>query len=65
MRFRRARGFAPTPVSNEGYVLRRFLAWYGDVQMRAHDSRKVSDWFTGKEPCAASIVAVTESTERR
>lgn len=31
---RAAKGIAPTTPTNEGFVLRRFVAWYGDVQMR-------------------------------
>ncbi|MDX6367330.1 MAG: hypothetical protein QOK30_2406, partial [Nocardioidaceae bacterium] len=29
------------------FVLRRFAAWYGDVQMRHMKPDKVADWFYG------------------
>lgn len=44
--FRQARCSAAT-VKNESFVLRRFAAWYGDVQMRHLRPEKVADWFFG------------------
>ncbi len=49
VRYRRARGKADATVTNEGYVLRRFAAWYGDVQLRHMTAEKVSDWFYGEQ----------------
>lgn len=40
---------APTTAENEGFVLRRFAAWYGDVQMRHLTPEKVADWFFGDD----------------
>lgn len=31
----RALHYAASAVQNEGFVIRRFLAWYGDVQIRS------------------------------
>jgi len=49
LRFRRSRGFAEVTVLNEGYILRRFVAWYGDVQLRHMTPIKVADWFYGPD----------------
>ncbi len=46
---RRAKGRARTTVDNEAFVLRRFAAWYGDVQMRHMTPDKVSSWFYGAD----------------
>ncbi|MHB1064218.1 MAG: tyrosine-type recombinase/integrase [Georgenia sp.] len=46
LRFRAATCSAAT-VKNEGFVLRRFTSWYGDVQLRHMKSEKVADWFYG------------------
>lgn len=37
--------YAASTVQNEGFVLRRFVAWYGDVQVRNLRPEKVQDWF--------------------
>ena len=47
LRLRRAKGYAVTTVRNDGYVLRRFLAWYGAVQLRSMTPVKVADFFYG------------------
>jgi integrase len=47
VRHRRVRGKAVTTVTNETYVLRRFAAWYGDVQMRHMTPVRVADWLYG------------------
>jgi integrase len=44
--YRRAR-FAPTTVAQEGYVLRRFAAAVGDIQLRHLRSERVTEWFYG------------------
>lgn len=44
--WRRATCAAAT-VKNEGFVLRRFVAWYGDVQLRHMTPERVADWFFG------------------
>ena len=46
LRHRQAR-FAPTTVQQEGYVLRRFVACIGDVQLRHLRAERVGDWFYG------------------
>lgn len=38
---------ARTTVKNEAIVLRRFAAWYGDVQLRHLRPDRVEQWFTG------------------
>jgi len=40
---------APTTATNEAFVLRRFAAWYGDVQMRHLTPERVADWFFGDQ----------------
>ncbi len=74
-RHRLARGKAASTVINEMYVLRRFLAWYTDVQMRNMTSEKVAQWFYGdgglrtdhttrdgrrRAPVAAALTTTTE-----
>lgn len=49
LQMRTARGMAATTVTNEAHVLRRFSAWYGDVQMRNMTPEKVADWFYGPD----------------
>jgi len=44
LQVRRAR-YAVETVTNEGYVLRRFVAWYGDVQVRNLSAERVAAWF--------------------
>lgn len=48
LRVREARGTAATTLRNEAVVLRRFLAWYGDVQLRHMTALRVADWFYGE-----------------
>lgn len=40
---------APTTSANEAFVLRRFAAWHGDVQMRHLTPEKVAEWFSGEQ----------------
>jgi site-specific recombinase XerD len=47
-RHRRARNIAAGTRKNEMYVLRRFAAWYGDVQVRHMTPEKVARWFYGQ-----------------
>ena len=47
LRYRSAR-FATTTVQQEGFVLRRFLAETGDIQVRHLRAERVSDWFYGE-----------------
>ena len=54
--YRVAKGRAASTVSNEGFVLRRFVAWYGDVQMRNMTAEKVADWFYGDQGLRAERV---------
>lgn len=42
----RATRFSPTGVQQEGYVLRRFVANIGDIQLRHLRAERVTDWFT-------------------
>lgn len=56
MRYRVAKGRAASTVTNEGFVLRRFVAWYGDVQMRNMTAEKVADWFYGDQGLRAEHV---------
>ncbi len=49
LRYRLAKGMARTTVTNEGYVLRRFVAWYGDRQMRSMSPQRVAEWFYGEQ----------------
>lgn len=44
--FRRAR-VAATTAKNEAFVLRRFAAWYGNVQLRHMRAERVGEWFFG------------------
>lgn len=44
----RAATCSATTVKNEGFVLRRFTTWYGDVQLRHMKPEKVADWFYGE-----------------
>lgn len=44
--YRSAR-FAKTTVEQEGYVLRRFAAALGDIQLRHLRAERVTDWFYG------------------
>ncbi len=46
--FRRAR-FATATAENEAFVLRRFAAWYTDVQIRSMTAEKVASWFYGPD----------------
>lgn len=46
LRFRAGKCAAAT-VKNDGFVLRRFVAWYGDVQVRHMRPDRVADWFYG------------------
>ncbi len=46
LRLRRVR-YAHATVVNEGYVLRRFAACYGDVQVRHMRPERVAAWFYG------------------
>ncbi len=47
LRYRRAR-FAETTVQQERYVLRRFQAEIGDIQVRHLRAERVTDWFYGE-----------------
>lgn len=46
LRYRQAR-YAKSGVEQDGYVLRRFVAQVGDVQLRHLKAERVSDWFYG------------------
>jgi integrase len=41
--------YAGSTVSNEGFVLRRFAAWVGDIQLRHLTAEKVEAWFYGPD----------------
>lgn len=43
----RAARYAPTGVQQDGYVLRRFVAQMGDLQLRHLRPERVTDWFYG------------------
>jgi hypothetical protein len=45
----RQSGFAANTVSNEGFVLRRFAAWAGDIQLRHLTANKVAEWLCGPQ----------------
>lgn len=47
LRYRKAK-YSATTVANESYVLRRFAAWVGDIQLRHLRAERVADWFYGK-----------------
>jgi hypothetical protein len=55
LRQRKARGKAASTVANEGFVFRRFVAWYGDVQLRHMRPEKVAAWFYGEGGLVVSI----------
>jgi len=42
--YRKAK-YSATTVANESYVLRRFAAWVGDIQLRHLRAERVSGWF--------------------
>lgn len=46
LRYRQAR-YAKCGVAQDGYVLRRFVAQVGDVQLRHLRAERVADWFYG------------------
>jgi len=46
--YRRAR-CADATVKNEAFLLRRFVSWYGSVQMRHMTPEKVAKWFDGPD----------------
>src|SRR3954470_18418581 len=46
LRIRRAR-YSNATVANEGFVLRRFAAWAGNVQVRHLSPQRVAEWFYG------------------
>ncbi len=48
LRTRKAKGRADTTVANDTFVLSRFLAWYGDGQLRHMNPEKVADFFYGE-----------------
>lgn len=47
LRLRTAK-FAEATVTNERFLLRRFVTWYGDVQLRHMRPERVADWFYGE-----------------
>lgn len=61
--FRRAR-VAPTTATNEAFVLRRFAAWYGDVQLRHMRAERVGEWFFGSSGLLAEHVTRDRRTRR-
>ena len=46
--YRRAR-CAEATVKNEAFLLRRFVSWYGNVQLRHMTAEKVAAWFDGPD----------------
>lgn len=47
LRYRAVR-LAETTAKNEAFVLRRFVSWYGNVQIRHMKSDRTAEWFYGR-----------------